>query len=111
MAQAALLILDMLNDLSFPEGEQLLEQTLPILTPLKNLRGRCRRLGIPVIYCNDNFGRWQSDQHSLVSHCLKKHVVGEPLARALQPGSKDYSVLKPRHSAFYSTTLELCCSP
>ena len=103
---AALLILDMLNDLSFPEGADLLEQVLPVLKPLKALRGRCRRLGIPVIYCNDNFGRWQSDLKALVNHCLEPGCRGEPLARTLQPGPKDYFVLKPRHSGFYCTTLE-----
>lgn len=106
MPQAALLILDMLNDLGFPEGAQLLEQTLPILASLKALRGRCRRLSIPVIYCNDNFGRWKSDQKAMVEHCLEPASLGEPLARALQPGARDYFVLKPCHSGFYSTTLE-----
>lgn len=96
----------MLNDLSFPEGPQLLEQALPIVAPLKALRGRCRRLGMPVIYCNDNFGRWKSDFKALVKHCLERGCRGEPLARALSPGAKDYFVLKPRHSGFYSTTLE-----
>ena len=106
MKKTALLILDMLNDLSFPEGKDLLQQTLPILKPLKALRGRCRRLKIPVIYCNDNFGRWQSDQDALVQHSLSDKSLGRPLAQALQPGAKDYFVLKPRHSGFYCTSLE-----
>lgn len=106
MKHTALLILDMLNDLSFPEGHDLLQQTLPILKSLKELRGRCRRLQIPVIYCNDNFGRWQSDQETLVEHCLAQDSRGRPLAEALSPGARDYFVLKPRHSGFYSTTLE-----
>lgn len=63
-------------------------------------------MGIPVIYCNDNFGRWRSDFQTLVEHCLQEKCLGEPLARALRPGAKDYFVLKPRHSAFYCTTLE-----
>ena len=32
---------------------------------------------------------------------------GEPIVRLLQPGERDYFVLKPKHSAFYATTLEL----
>jgi nicotinamidase-related amidase len=106
MSASALLILDMINDLEFPDGHLLLEQTLPIVRPLRALRGRCRRLGWPVIYCNDNFGRWRSDFKKLVRHCLKDGVRGEPLARALQPGVKDYFILKPRHSGFYATSLE-----
>jgi len=105
-AKSALLILDMINDLEFADGEKLLAQTLPILPSLKALRARCRRLKIPVIYCNDNFGRWQSNLEVLVKHCLKDKVRGEPLAEALKPGPKDYFVLKPRHSGFYCTTLD-----
>lgn len=106
MSATALLILDLINDLEFPEGEFLLQQTLPTLPRLIKLRGRCRRPGWPVIYCNDNFGRWQSDFRRLVQHCLKDGVRGQPLVEAMKPGPKDYFVLKPRHSGFYATSLE-----
>ena len=39
-------------------------------------------------------------------HRLDEDVCGKPLARLLQPDAEDYFVLKPKHSGFYSTTLE-----
>ena len=59
-----------------------------------------------MIYVNDNFGRWQSDVNKLVEHCLKDGMRGEPIVRLLKPDPDDYFVLKPKHSAFYSTTLD-----
>lgn len=103
---AALLILDMINDLEFAEGDQLFQQSLPILKPLGCLRDRFHALKLPVIYCNDNFGHWQSNLEALVSHCLNDGVRGQPLAEALEPTPADYFVLKPRHSGFFSTTLD-----
>jgi nicotinamidase-related amidase len=34
-------------------------------------------------------------------------VRGEPIARRLLPGPNDYFVLKPKHSGFFSTQLDL----
>ena len=71
------------------------------------LKRRARQAGIPSIYVNDNFGRWQSDFQKLIRHCLDEEVCGKPLATLLRPDDEDYFVLKPKHSGFYSTTLDL----
>jgi nicotinamidase-related amidase len=76
-------------------------------TKLAVLKRRAKRAGIPSIYVNDNFGRWQSDFQKLLRHCLDEDVRGKPLATLLQPDAEDYFVLKPKHSGFYLTTLEL----
>ena len=73
---------------------------------LAALKKRARKAGVPAIYVNDNFGRWQSDFHRVVEHCLNDGVRGEPVARLLEPNDDDYFVLKPKHSAFYATTLD-----
>lgn len=109
-AYAALLIVDVINDLEFDEGEELLRHAMPAAKRLKALKTRFREAGLPVIYANDNFGRWQSDFHAQVNHCLKDHVRGYPIVKLLKPESEDYFVLKPKHSAFYSTTLDLLLS-
>ena len=101
----ALLIIDMINDMQFPEAPMLLEFAIPMAKRIKALAARARRAGVPVIYVNDNFGRWRSDFKALVKHCL--HSPGKQLARLLTPKAKDYFVLKPKHSAFHSTTLDL----
>lgn len=101
----ALLIIDMINDLQFPEARALSEFAVPMAKRIKILANRARAAGVPVIYVNDNFGRWRSDFHALVKHCLHSH--GKAIARLLKPKTKDYFVLKPKHSAFHSTTLDL----
>jgi nicotinamidase-related amidase len=55
----------------------------------------------------DNFGRWRSDFHAQVEHCLKDGVRGKPIAERLRPEKDDYFVLKPKHSGFFSMTLDL----
>ncbi len=67
---------------------------------------RARAARIPVIYANDNFGRWRSNFQDVISHCLNDGVRGEPVARMLLPDADDYFVLKPKHSAFFSTMLD-----
>ena len=102
-----LLLIDVINDLEFDGGENLLSEALPMAAALATLKNRAKAQGIPVIYANDNFGRWRSDFPKLVSHCLGAGVRGRPIAVQLQPDEDDYFVLKPRHSAFFQTNLEI----
>lgn len=104
---AALLLIDVINDLEFPEGRKLLPQALKMARAIEKLKKRAKAAGIPCIYVNDNFGIWQSDFHSVVEHCLKDGVRGATLAEILAPEEDDYFVLKPKHSGFYSTTLDI----
>jgi nicotinamidase-related amidase len=105
-SEVALLLIDVINDLEFPEGEQLLKHAVPMAHRIAALKQRARQHGIPVIYVNDNFGRWRSDFTAQVEHCLEDGVRGRPVAELLRPDKDDYFVLKPKHSGFYSTTLD-----
>jgi nicotinamidase-related amidase len=105
-AEAALLLIDVINDLEFPDGEQLVVHALPMARNIAALKKRTKQAGIPVIYANDNFGRWRSDFRKTVAHCLEDGVRGRQIAELLIPDEDDYFVLKPKHSAFFSTTLE-----
>lgn len=105
-SHVALLLIDVINDLDFPESEQLLQFALPMARSIAALKDRARRAGIPVIYVNDNFGRWRSDFNAQVEHCLRDGVPGRPLVEQLRPTADDYFVLKPKHSGFFSTTLD-----
>jgi nicotinamidase-related amidase len=102
-----LLLIDVINALDFPEAEQLLPDALAAARQLAALKRRCAQVGIPSVYVNDNFGRWRSDFRAYVDHCLSNDVLGRPLVELLQPNENDYFVLKPKHSGFYSTSLEL----
>jgi nicotinamidase-related amidase len=103
----ALLIIDMINDLDFPEGKQLLAHALPVARQIADLKQRAKTEGVPVIYVNDNFGRWRSDFRAQVEHCLHDGAIGQPIAELLCPDEDDYFVLKPKHSGFFSSTLDV----
>jgi nicotinamidase-related amidase len=103
----ALLLVDVINDLEFEDGEALLTHALPMAERLAALARRCRETGIPVVYVNDNFGRWRSDFRTLLQRCLETPVRGRPVVSQLRPDDRDYFVLKPKHSGFYSTTLDI----
>src|SRR3954462_12975345 len=105
-SEVALLLIDVINDLDFPEANQLLRYARPMARKLLRLKQRARKAGVPVIYVNDNFGRWQSDFRRQVKHCLRENSRGHEIVSLLQPDEDDYFVLKPKHSGFFSTTLE-----
>jgi len=106
-SNVALLLIDVINDLEFESGEELLRHALPMAERLAELKRRAKAADVPVIYVNDNFGKWQSDFKKILEHCLKEDVRGRPLAEILRPGEDDYFVLKPKHSGFFSTTLDI----
>src|SRR6185295_1028842 len=103
----ALLIVDMINDLEWPGGDRMAEQVMPVARAIRDLRARAKELDIPVVYVNDNFGRWRSDQRALLEHCLTDDVLGRPMVAVVAPDDDEYYfVIKPKHSGFYSTTLD-----
>jgi nicotinamidase-related amidase len=107
-SSVALLLIDVINDLEFGSGEDLLRHALPMAARLAALKRRAKEAGVPVIYVNDNFGKWQSDFKKILAHCLENDVRGRPLAETLRPEDEDdYFVLKPKHSGFFSTTLDI----
>jgi len=101
----ALLLIDVINDFDFPEANQLLKYARPMARVLLRLKRRAQKAGVPVIYVNDNFGRWKSDFRHTVNHCAQ-HGRGRDVVKLLRPEKSDYFVLKPKHSGFFSTTLE-----
>src|SRR5205807_2908714 len=105
-SEVALLLIDVINDLDFPEANQLLRYARPMAKKLLRLKKRAKKAGVPVIYVNDNFGRWRSDFRRQVVHCLRESSRGHEIVQLLRPDENDYFVLKPKHSGFFSTTLE-----
>ncbi len=101
----ALIIIDMINDLEFPEGDEFVDSSVQVAERIRVLKNQARTLKIPVIYANDNFGRWRSDFTEVIDHVLYDQVKGQQLAEILKPEDDDYFVLKPKHSAFFATTL------
>lgn len=103
----ALLLIDVINDLEFDGGESMLVHALPMAKRIRALKQRAREADVPVIYVNDNFGKWRSDFSAQIKHCLTEQVRGQPVVDMLQPEEDDYFVLKPKHSGFYASSLEI----
>lgn len=104
-SRTALLIIDMISDFEFEDGQALFRHALPAARNILRLKDRARAARIPTIYVNDNFGQWRSDFRQLVQRCLGENVRGTPITQLLEPSDRDYFVLKPANSGFYSTPL------
>src|SRR5512132_2418160 len=100
-SEAVLLLIDVINDFEFEEDDQLLELELPVGKKIAELKKRATAEGIPCVYVNDNFGRWQSDFKKIVDHCSREDAKGKSFVKPLSPDDDDYFVLKPKHSGFY----------
>ena len=106
VAGTALLLVDVINDLAFPDADALIKQAEPMSRALAAFKRRASRAGVPIVYVNDNFGQWRSDFRRTVAHCVAKTSSGRTVSSRLKPNERDYFVLKPKHSGFYDTTLE-----
>lgn len=105
-SDTALLLIDVINDLAFPEADGMIDDAGVMAGNILRLKKRARKAKVPVIYVNDNFGKWRSDFRSTIEHCQKKKARGRHIAKMLAPTADDYFVLKPKHSGFFSSTLE-----
>jgi nicotinamidase-related amidase len=106
-SSVALLLIDVINDLNFDRADELLAPAVPMARKIATLKREAARLQIPTIYVNDNFGQWKSDFRHTVEHCCADNSRGREISRALRPETSDYFVLKPKHSGFYATTLDV----
>src|SRR6187431_185325 len=97
----ALLLIDVINDLAFDGSEALVAQAEPMAARLAAFKRRAAAAGVPSIYINDNFGQWRSDFRKTVAHCISRSSPGRRVSSRLKPTSRDYFVLKPKHSGFF----------
>jgi nicotinamidase-related amidase len=106
-SRVALLIIDMISAFDFEGAQAMLPRALAAARAIAALKRRARSAGVPVVYVNDNFGRWRSDFRSILGHVLQDGCPGRPIAELLRPDPDDYFVLKPKHSGFQFTTLDV----
>lgn len=101
----ALLLVDVINDFRHEDGDALLrsfrERHARLAREIEEARG-----SIPVIYANDDWGRWDGNAPGLVESAVGEGPGGE-LVSAIRPREGDRVILKPRYSAFDSTPLEI----
>ena len=105
-ARTALLLVDVINLFDFPRGAGLARRALQPARNIRRLRDRAHAGRIPVIYVNDNWGRWRSDFKSIVADCRRPERPGARIAGLLAPTPRDFFVLKPHLSGFHETPLD-----
>ena len=102
----ALLLVDTINPFDFDGGRAFARKSVRIARRIVALRARATRARVPVIYINDNLGKWRSDVDALVEWCARPGIPGAPIVELLRPRASDYVILKPTLSGFYDTPLE-----
>ena len=102
-----LVIVDFINPLNFPGAEKLAKPALAAARATARLRQQMDAQKVAVVYANDNYGAWQSDFQSMVANLAAGEDISGEIVRLLAPRPHDITLLKPRHSAFYCTALEL----
>lgn len=103
----ALLIIDMINTLDFPEGKALLKNALPVAENIRKLKAKLKKKNVPVIYLNDHYGHWRDDWKAVYDYCTDEKFIGKKLSEILRPDEDDYFLLKPKHSGFFGTQLDI----
>lgn len=103
----AVLLIDVINAFNFEGCEPIVAAAKQAAPAIRALADKARTQGVPVIYANDNFGQWRSDFKSTLEACAAPDKPGHEITEQLRPQEGDYFVLKPMHSAFYATPLEL----
>ena len=105
--QAALLVIDMLNDFLEPGGEMVLLEGRRIIDPLNRLVAACREQGMRIV--------WICDEHPLpddrefdkrVPHC-RRGSWGAAVIEAMDVAPSDVRIPKRRYSGFFGTDLDL----
>lgn len=101
----AILIVDMISDFDFPDGEALFENALPAAKQIAGLKSRAKG-AIPAIYVNDNYGNWKHDFAATLK-AARSSPLGQQIASILAPSAEDYHILKPQRSGFFGTPLNV----
>jgi nicotinamidase-related amidase len=103
----ALLIIDMLSEVSEIDGGAFVAKARHAAKRIAKLKHRAAKSAIPCIYVNDNVGRWQSAGHRVMAQNSAATSSSFAIGQLLMPAQSDYLVLKPKHSAFFATPLDV----
>jgi nicotinamidase-related amidase len=106
-SRRALLLVDFVNPLDFPGARDLAPAALIAAKATAQLARAARSRDIPVIYANDNFGLWQSDFGAMVERLAGGGGPSRAIVRLLRPRRGDLTILKPMHSAFFGSPLDI----
>jgi nicotinamidase-related amidase len=105
MSEVAVLVIDMLNTYLHQDADVLVPNVAAIVDPLAEMISRAReRDDVDLIYVNDNYGDFEADFGDIADAAL----TGErpDLVAPIAPDGNSLRLLKVRHSAFYSSSLD-----
>lgn len=105
----ALLLVDWINPMQFDGAQAFRATALAAAAHAARLKRQLAARGVPAVFVSDHpAGQpWHSDFAALRDQCLRSGGMGGALATLLAPQPGDLTLLKPRHSAFYGTPLQL----
>lgn len=106
-SRTVLLLVDFINPLDFPGADALAAPAVAAAEAAARLKTQLTKEGAVSVYANDNYGSWDSDFGAIWRRCRAQGGAAGKMARLLKPAAGDCTILKPRHSAFYSTALDL----
>jgi nicotinamidase-related amidase len=102
----ALLVIDVLDDFAHRDGPALLESFRERHESMRQAIANAREAKSPIIYVNDDKGRWDSNAPELIREVCERGSGGDVVGR-LVPEPGDYVLLKHRYSAFDHTALDI----
>jgi nicotinamidase-related amidase len=102
-----MLLVDWINPLEHPGADALAPLAVAAAQRTAQLKKRLTNGGALAVYANDNYGVWRSDLRTLQQTCNDAGGSPRKIVGLLAPRPNDIAVLKPRHSAFYETPLQL----
>ena len=105
--KTALLIVDMISDFEFDDGEKLCPHAFAAAENIRELKRRAKDHCVPVIYVNDNYGHWEEDFRSFADRIGSGSDRGRRITELLAPEENDLYILKPQRSGFYETPLSV----
>jgi nicotinamidase-related amidase len=102
----ALLVVDVINDFAHDDGPALLRSFEERVDGMTRAISGARAAGVPVVYVNDDHGRWDSNVPALIGDTIDRGAGG-PVVRQVTPREGDPLLLKQRYSGFDHTSLDL----
>lgn len=103
MVKTALVLIDMINAYDYEDAERLVPSVKRALPAVVYLLAQARERDLPVIYVNENFGKWRSHHGEILDAALAgRHA---DLVEPVRPDATSYFIVKARHSVFYETPL------
>jgi nicotinamidase-related amidase len=102
----ALLVVDVINDFAHDDGPALLSSFEERVDGMKGAISEARAAAVPVIYVNDDHGRWDSNVSALIGDTIERGAGGRVI-KQVTPQEGDPLLLKQRYSGFDHTSLDL----